>query len=80
MDLKLGHKASAEQFGPRDLIELGVLAEEHGFDSATVSDHFQPWRHKGGHAPAADALPIEQVAKRWVVGFDPDDVAAQIQS
>ncbi|MEO6310137.1 MAG: glucose-6-phosphate dehydrogenase (coenzyme-F420) [Leifsonia sp.] len=49
--LKLGLKASAEQFGPRDLVELGVMAEEHGFDSVTVSDHFQPWRHVGGHAP-----------------------------
>ncbi|RVW01677.1 glucose-6-phosphate dehydrogenase (coenzyme-F420) [Rhodococcus spongiicola] len=49
--LKLGLKASAEQFGPRDLVELGVMAEEHGLDSVTVSDHFQPWRHKGGHAP-----------------------------
>jgi coenzyme F420-dependent glucose-6-phosphate dehydrogenase len=28
-----------------------VLAEKHGFDSVTVSDHFQPWRHNGGHAP-----------------------------
>uniref|UniRef100_UPI002455190B glucose-6-phosphate dehydrogenase (coenzyme-F420) n=1 Tax=Nocardia flavorosea TaxID=53429 RepID=UPI002455190B len=50
-ELKLGYKASAEQFGPRELVELAVLAEEHGLDSATVSDHFQPWRHKGGHAP-----------------------------
>jgi len=49
--LKLGLKASAEQFGPRDLVELGVMAEEHGLDSVTVSDHFQPWRHVGGHAP-----------------------------
>jgi coenzyme F420-dependent glucose-6-phosphate dehydrogenase len=49
--LKLGLKASAEQFAPRELVELGVLAEQHGFDSVTVSDHFQPWRHKGGHAP-----------------------------
>ncbi|NMN97538.1 glucose-6-phosphate dehydrogenase (coenzyme-F420) [Antrihabitans stalactiti] len=49
--LKLGYKASAEQFGPRELVELGVLAEVHGMESATVSDHFQPWRHKGGHAP-----------------------------
>lgn len=49
--LKLGLKASAEQFGPRELVELGVLAEEHGLDSVTVSDHFQPWRHTGGHAP-----------------------------
>ncbi|MFU8946627.1 glucose-6-phosphate dehydrogenase (coenzyme-F420) [Mycetocola zhadangensis] len=49
--LKLGLKASAEQFGPRELVELGVQAEQHGFDSVTVSDHFQPWRHNGGHAP-----------------------------
>jgi coenzyme F420-dependent glucose-6-phosphate dehydrogenase len=50
-ELKLGYKASAEQFAPRELVELGVLAEQHGMDSAAVSDHFQPWRHKGGHAP-----------------------------
>ncbi|PWB97707.1 glucose-6-phosphate dehydrogenase (coenzyme-F420) [Homoserinimonas hongtaonis] len=49
--LKLGLKASAEQFAPRELVEIGVLAENHGFDSVTVSDHFQPWRHNGGHAP-----------------------------
>ncbi|MEU4650177.1 glucose-6-phosphate dehydrogenase (coenzyme-F420) [Nocardia fluminea] len=51
MDIKLGFKASAEQFGPRELVELAVAAEQHGLDSATVSDHFQPWRHNGGHAP-----------------------------
>jgi coenzyme F420-dependent glucose-6-phosphate dehydrogenase len=38
----LGLKASAEHFAPREPVELGVLAEEHGFDSVTVSDHFQP--------------------------------------
>ncbi len=27
---------------------------------------------------AADALPIEQIAKRWIVGTDPDEVVAQI--
>jgi coenzyme F420-dependent glucose-6-phosphate dehydrogenase len=51
MTLTLGYKASAEQFGPRELVELAVSAEQHGFDSAVVSDHFQPWRHNGGHAP-----------------------------
>ena len=49
--LKLGYKASAEQFGPRDLLEFSVHAEKAGFDSIMVSDHFQPWRHTGGHAP-----------------------------
>jgi coenzyme F420-dependent glucose-6-phosphate dehydrogenase len=49
--LKLGYKASAEQFGPTELLEFAVLAEERGFDSIAISDHFQPWRHTGGHAP-----------------------------
>jgi coenzyme F420-dependent glucose-6-phosphate dehydrogenase len=49
--IKLGYKASAEQFGPRDLLEFSQLAEQVGLDSVAVSDHFQPWRHKTGHAP-----------------------------
>lgn len=51
--LKLGYKASAEQFGPRVLLNFAVEAEARGFDSVWVSDHFQPWRHTGGHAPFA---------------------------
>jgi coenzyme F420-dependent glucose-6-phosphate dehydrogenase len=49
--LTLGYKASAEQFTPRELVEIAVAAEEHGMQSVAVSDHFQPWRHEGGHAP-----------------------------
>ena len=49
--LKFGYKASAEQFNPRELLEFAVIAEEIGFDSVMVSDHFQPWRHNDGHAP-----------------------------
>lgn len=49
--LKLGYKASAEQFAPTELLEFGVLAETVGMDSVWISDHFQPWRHTGGHAP-----------------------------
>ena len=51
MALQIGYKASAEQFGPRELVEFGVEAERCGLDSVMVSDHFQPWRHQGGHAP-----------------------------
>jgi coenzyme F420-dependent glucose-6-phosphate dehydrogenase len=51
--LAVGYKASAEQFGPRELVELGVRAEEVGLDSVWISDHLQPWRHEGGHAPNA---------------------------
>ncbi len=49
--LRLGYKASAEQFGPVELLDFGIHAEHVGFDSVVVSDHFQPWRHTGGHAP-----------------------------
>jgi coenzyme F420-dependent glucose-6-phosphate dehydrogenase len=51
--LKLGYKASAEQFGPSQLLEFSCLAEQAGFDSVFVSDHFQPWKHTDGHAPSA---------------------------
>ncbi|WP_173921682.1 LLM class flavin-dependent oxidoreductase, partial [Agromyces sp. Marseille-P2726] len=51
MTLTLGFKASAEQFSPRELVEIAVAAEGHGLESVWTSDHFQPWRHRGGHAP-----------------------------
>jgi coenzyme F420-dependent glucose-6-phosphate dehydrogenase len=51
LPLKLGYKASAEQFDPRELVEIAVAAEAHGMESVATSDHFQPWRHEGGHAP-----------------------------
>jgi coenzyme F420-dependent glucose-6-phosphate dehydrogenase len=53
MALTLGYKASAEQFGPRELLDFSVLAERSGLELVAVSDHFQPWRHHGGHGPAS---------------------------
>ncbi|WP_317929606.1 glucose-6-phosphate dehydrogenase (coenzyme-F420) [Halioxenophilus sp. WMMB6] len=49
--LKIGYKASSEQFAPTELLNYGVMAEQVGLDSVWISDHFQPWRHTGGHAP-----------------------------
>jgi len=51
--MKLGYKASAEQFGPLELLEFTRHAERVGLEIVAVSDHFQPWRHHGGHGPAA---------------------------
>jgi coenzyme F420-dependent glucose-6-phosphate dehydrogenase len=48
-----GYKASAEQFGPSELLQLSLQAERLGLEAVAVSDHFQPWRHHGGHGPAA---------------------------
>ena len=53
MSLRFGYKASAEQFGPRELLDFSVHAEEVGLDILAVSDHFQPWRHSTGRAPNA---------------------------
>lgn len=53
MSVRIGYKASAEQFDPVTLLELSVRAERIGLEIVGVSDHFQPWRHHGGHAPAA---------------------------
>jgi coenzyme F420-dependent glucose-6-phosphate dehydrogenase len=51
MEMRYGYKASAEQFGPRELADHSEHAERVGLDTIAVSDHFQPWRHHGGHAP-----------------------------
>jgi coenzyme F420-dependent glucose-6-phosphate dehydrogenase len=51
--IRFGYKASAEQFGPRELLDYSIRAEQAGLDTVAVSDHFQPWRHNGGHAPNA---------------------------
>jgi len=51
--MRFGYKASAEQFAPVELLGYAALAEQVGLDSVAISDHFQPWRHHGGHGPAA---------------------------
>jgi len=68
--LRLGYKASAEQFGPRELLDFAVEAERAGFDSVFVSDHFQPWRHTNGHAPNAIAwlAAVGQRTERVILG------------
>lgn len=63
--LRLGYKASAEQFGPGELADFAVAADGLGFDTVMVSDHLQPWRHEGGHAPSAIVW-LATVAERTV--------------
>lgn len=70
MTLKFGYKASAEQFAPKQLLDFAVEAEGAGFDSAFISDHFQPWRHTGGHAPFSLTWmgALGQATQRLVIG------------
>lgn len=68
--LKLGYKASAEQFAPRELLEFSVAAEDAEFDSVVVSDHYTPWRHTDGHAPYSFAwlAALGERTKRVILG------------
>jgi len=68
--MRFGYKASAEQFAPSKLMQFAVEAEEAGFDSVFVSDHFQPWKHTDGHAPFAPAWMAAVLARteRVVLG------------
>lgn len=62
-DVRFGYKASAEQFAPNTLLKFAIEAEQAGFDSVFVSDHFQPWKHTDGHAPFAPAWMAAVLAK-----------------
>jgi coenzyme F420-dependent glucose-6-phosphate dehydrogenase len=42
-----GWKAGIEQYPPMELLDYAVAAEQAGFDSIDVSDHFHPWSEDG---------------------------------
>ena len=50
---RLGFVLAHEQFPAPELIELGVAAEQAGFDAIWTSDHFHPWQDNQSHAGQA---------------------------
>lgn len=50
---QIGYTLSSEEFSANDLIANAVIAEETGFDFASISDHFHPWMDSQGHSPFA---------------------------
>ena len=53
MPLTLGYKASAEQFGPRQLLDFSVAAERHGLEIDRGLRPLPALAPHGGHGPAA---------------------------
>ena len=47
----LGFSLSSEEHGPRQLVRQAVMAEEAGFTTAWISDHFHPWIDEQGQSP-----------------------------
>jgi F420-dependent hydroxymycolic acid dehydrogenase len=50
---QVGFQLAHEQFRVSELVELGIAADEAGFDLLAVSDHFQPWQANEGHSGQA---------------------------
>lgn len=61
--MRFGYKASAEQFAPNTLLKFAIEAEQAGFESVFISDHFQPWKHTDGHAPFAPSWMAAALAR-----------------
>jgi G6PDH family F420-dependent oxidoreductase len=54
--MKLGFKLIAEAYGPLEIVEQAVRAEEAGFDFVEVSDHFHPWVSEHEHSGFAFSM------------------------
>ena len=49
----VGFMLAHEQFPVPELVQLGVAAEQAGFDLLATSDHLQPWQANEGHSGEA---------------------------
>jgi TAT-translocated FGD2 family F420-dependent dehydrogenase len=50
---QVGFQLAHEQFTVPELVNLGIAAEQAGFDLLAFSDHFQPWQANEGHSGQA---------------------------
>ncbi|HWB73171.1 MAG TPA: TIGR03557 family F420-dependent LLM class oxidoreductase [Egibacteraceae bacterium] len=68
--VRLGYVLSSEELGPNELVRAAVRAEEAGFETAWVSDHFHPWIGRQGQSPFVWAVigGIAQATGRLRVG------------
>lgn len=49
--MRIGYFLSCEEYSPAQLIEQARLAEQAGFESLWISDHFHPWNDEQGESP-----------------------------
>jgi G6PDH family F420-dependent oxidoreductase len=49
--VRLGYFLSCEEYTPSELLEQAELAEQAGFESLWISDHFHPWNDEQGQSP-----------------------------
>ena len=49
--VKIGYFLSSEEFGPHAQVEQAKMAEEAGFETLWISDHYHPWVNEQGQSP-----------------------------
>lgn len=49
--MRIGYFLSSEEYGPEELVRQARWAEEAGFESLWISDHFHPWNDEQGQSP-----------------------------
>jgi G6PDH family F420-dependent oxidoreductase len=49
--MKIGYSLSSEEMNPGDMVRWAREAEDAGFSSVSVSDHFHPWTDRQGESP-----------------------------
>ena len=49
--MKIGYFLSCEEYAPGDLIDQARWAEQAGFESLWISDHYHPWNDEQGESP-----------------------------
>jgi G6PDH family F420-dependent oxidoreductase len=49
--MEIGYSLASEELHPTDMVRAAQRAEEIGFKSAWVSDHFHPWIDRQGESP-----------------------------
>ncbi|WP_345635880.1 TIGR03557 family F420-dependent LLM class oxidoreductase [Rugosimonospora acidiphila] len=49
--MRIGYSLNSEEYAPADLIRQAELAEEAGFASLWIADHYHPWTGAQGQSP-----------------------------
>ncbi|MCF6524352.1 TIGR03557 family F420-dependent LLM class oxidoreductase [Streptomyces sp. JJ36] len=80
-----GYFLACEDYDPQELVEQARMAEQAGFTSLWISDHFHPWTSEQGHSPfvwsvlgalaEATSLPVETAVTCPTVRTHPAVVA-----
>lgn len=68
--MEIGYSLSSEEMRPAEMVQCARRAEEVGFSSVTVSDHFHPWIDRQGQSPFVWSVigGIASVTERVKVG------------